>query len=103
MSAYLQVRITLKWGHLEDFNDINREFVPLVEQQGKSKLIASYQAATGEFQHVLDIWEIPDVRDVMDILSGIHHVPEWAPFAERLKKIIVSEETVLCTKTPFSP
>lgn len=103
MPAYLQVRIGLRWGCLEEFNAINAEFVPLLEQQGNWKLIASYQAATGDLQQVLDIWEIADARDLLAAQQGIHQTPEWAPFAARLKQIVVSEEAILCTKTPFSP
>jgi hypothetical protein len=97
------VRIGLKWGCLDEFNAINREFVPLIEQQGNWKLVASYQAATGDLQEVLDVWEVSDVRDLLEAQSGIHQTPEWAALVARLKDIVVSEEAILCTKTPFSP
>jgi hypothetical protein len=58
---------------------------------------------TGDMHEVLDLWEAADANAVPDVLGKLAVDPDVPPILERIRKVALKEELLICHKTPFSP
>lgn len=102
MSIYMKMRIEIDPYGLEEFFDAFATLVvPMNEERG-CILHASFVETLGPIKPTVvhDIWEICDIQtavtDWMD--APFANDPRWIEYSERVKDIIVREETVFMVK-----
>lgn len=100
--TYMIARLNLKYGTVNEFNDIMTEFVPIFEEQGW-KLHASYRSIIGSLTEVIDVWQVADANAVAEARAHASSHPDYARLAPRLFEIVESEVLSLVAKLPVSP
>lgn len=102
MSLFLQARLHLHYGKSAQFHESMAKLVPIVERSGW-RLVGSWQNITGDLHEVLDLWEVPDANAVPATLMELAVDPEVTEIMVGISDAVLTEELVLCGKTPFSP
>ena len=102
MSIYMKMRIEVDPYGLEEFFDaFSTLVVPMNEERG-CILQASFVETLGPIKPTVvhDIWEVRDIQtavtDWMD--APFANDPRWLEYSDRVKDIIVAEETVFMVK-----
>lgn len=102
MSIYMKMRIEIDPYGLEEFFDaFSTLVVPMNEELG-CVLQASFVETIGPIKPTVvhDIWEICDIQTAVTdwMTAPFANDPRWIEYSERVKDIIVREETVFMVK-----
>lgn len=102
MSIYMKMRIEVDPHHLEEFCEAFSTLVIPMNEERRVLLQASFVETLGPIKPAVvhNIWEIRDIQTaVTDWMSApFASDPRWHEYSERVKDIIVREETVFMVK-----
>jgi hypothetical protein len=100
--SFMMARIQLKYGKVEQFNEIMSHLVPILEKNGFT-LLGAYQTRIGTLNECWDVWEVPDANGIQSVLQQAHDDSEFAEWAGRLPECVEQEEIRYLEKLPYSP
>ena len=98
---YILARLRIRYGQIEKFAEIMKETMERVGEVGWT-LVGSYQAVIGDFNEVVDIWQVPSLEAAYAAVDPTNHTPERQAHLDRLGSVIESESIQIVTKTSFA-
>jgi hypothetical protein len=100
-TGYLLVRLQLKYGMAERFNEIMSHLVPILEKNGW-RLHGAYQTAIGRLWECWDLWEVPGASGVQSVLATAMRDKEMREWAAVLVECVEEEELRYVVKLPYA-
>jgi hypothetical protein len=99
---YVISTITLKYGKLAEFSATMEKIRPFFEARGW-KLLAAYATVVGDFNEVVDVWELADANTIGDALVSVSQDPDFLEVFPELADQVEREVLKVAIKAPFSP
>lgn len=98
---YLIAKLDCRYGKVEQFTEIMRHLVPILEKKGW-RLHGAYVTSIGRLNRLYDIWEMPDANHVRSVLALAAQEPEFRQWAAGLGECLESEELEFLDKAGYA-
>ena len=100
MAAYFQATIELRAEHVDNFCQVMRRIVPIVEDAGW-ELLDSFLQSTGRLNTAIDIWELPDMNHYERGLRALTEHPAFVEISAVLVRAVQRETIVFMSRAPY--
>jgi NIPSNAP len=98
----MMARIQVKYGRAEQFHEIMKHLVPVLERHGW-KLLGAYQTQIGRLWEYWDIWKVADASQIRSVLDFALQDTEFQEWAGQLPECVEEEELRYLDQAPYGP
>lgn len=101
---YLVASLKVHSGKNKEFLEIlQKEYLPILINKYKWKLIAAWQVQIGDLDEVIDIWGFSDINEFWSHRMTMFKDTEYMAVRERLRLLLKEETISFATPLPISP
>ncbi len=85
------------------FKVMQEEYLPILVNKYKWKLIASWRIQIGDLHRIINIWSFNTINEFWDVRMKMFHDTEYTARRDRLHSLLTDETISFATPLPSSP